>query len=158
ALMEKYFAAADQILDRFFGTELSSSVDGRIQEQARVSREKMFGLNPNEWRKSDYVVAPPKGTEPREAARLLITTFTRKAYRGQSSDTDIQRLLELFDKSTANGNGYGDSIRLTLKAILVSPRFLYRIEGIRKALTADSDSADAAFPVDDQELAVRLSY
>ncbi len=31
ALMDKYFAAADGVLDRFFGTELSSNLDGEIQ-------------------------------------------------------------------------------------------------------------------------------
>ena len=46
ALMDKYFLAADQILDRFFGTELSSSIDGRFEEQARNSREQMFIENP----------------------------------------------------------------------------------------------------------------
>ena len=69
ALLEKYFAAADQILDRFFGTELSSSVDGRIQEQARNSREQMFLLKPGDWRKADYEVAPPQSVEPRGAGR-----------------------------------------------------------------------------------------
>jgi Protein of unknown function (DUF1588)/Protein of unknown function (DUF1592)/Protein of unknown function (DUF1585)/Protein of unknown function (DUF1595)/Protein of unknown function (DUF1587)/F5/8 type C domain len=152
-LMDKYFAAADQILDRFFGTELSSSIDGRIQEQARVSREQMFGLNPGEWRKADYEVAAPKDVAPREAARALIAPFLRRAYRGQATAADVDRLLVLFDRAAAQGKSYGESVRWMLKGVLVSPKFLYRIEPNRAGRKPDKVDA-----VGDHELAVRLSY
>ena len=166
ALLEKYFAAADQILDRFFGTELSSSVDGRIQEQARNSREQMFLLKPGDWRKADYEVAPPTGVDPRDAARSLITAFVRRAYRGQAVPTDIERLLTLFDRATVLKKSYDDSIRVMLKAVLVSPKFLYRVEqdGGRsretsvRTLTSSATAASDFGPVSDHELAVRLSY
>lgn len=45
------------------------------------------------------------------------------------------------------------SVRWMLKAILVSPKFLYRVEPNRP-----ERSAGEVFPVSDQELAVRLSY
>lgn len=153
ALMEKYFTSADQILDRFFGTELSSTVDGAIQEQARVSREQLFGLKPGEWRKSGYEVVPPQNSVPRDAARDLISGFLRRAYRGQATAADVDRLLALYDQAAAAGLNYGDRIRLMLKAVLVSPKFLYRVE-----LARNSVEGDAAFPVSDHELAVRLSY
>ncbi|MFT5524098.1 MAG: hypothetical protein ACI9HK_002049, partial [Pirellulaceae bacterium] len=152
-LMEKYFAAADQILDRFFGTELSSTVDGRIREQARISRESMFGLNPGQWRQPDYEVAPPQDVVPREAARALITPLMRRAYRGQATDVDVNRILVLFDLATRQEKSYGDAIRLMLKAILVSPKFLFRVEADRQ----DRGHGEV-FPVGDHELAVRLSY
>jgi hypothetical protein len=48
---------------------------------------------------------------------------------------------------------YGDSIRLMLKAVLVSPKFLYRVE------TQRGDAKPGAIiPVSDLELATRLSY
>ncbi|RLS29304.1 MAG: DUF1592 domain-containing protein [Planctomycetota bacterium] len=152
-LMEKYFSAADQILDRLFGTELSSSVDDRIQEQARVSREQLFGLNPGTWRKPDYEVAPPIGVTHRDAARALIVPFLRRAYRGQDRADDSDRVLALFDQAQSQGKSYSDSVRWMLKAILVSPPFLYRVEPSR------SDSLpDDIVPLGDHELAVRLSY
>ena len=163
ALLEKYFAAADQILDRFFGTELSSSVDGRIQEQARNSREQMFLLKPGEWRKADYEVAPPPGVDPKDAARSLIAAFVRRAYRGQAAPTDIERLLTLFDRAVSQKKNYDDSIRVMLKAVLVSPKFLFRIENVEQAARLLTDPPkDTGEPpvlrVTDHELAVRLSY
>ncbi|QDU28246.1 hypothetical protein ETAA8_33460 [Anatilimnocola aggregata] len=152
-LLEKYFAAADQALDRLFETELRSSVSGQIRDQARNSREQLFSLKPGDWRAADYVVAPPAGMEPRTAARALITGLTRRAYRGQSTPTDVDRLLILFDRASAQQKSYGDSIRIMLKAILVSPKFLFRIE---------QDIANAKpgeiVPVTDHQLAARLSY
>ncbi len=173
-LLEKYFAAADQILDRFFGTELSSTVDGRIQEQARNSREQMFLLKPGEWRKADYEVAPPQGMAARDAAQALITSFARRAYRGQSSPADVERLMAIFDRATALKKSYADSIRVMLKAVLVSPKFLYRIEQnallggqgsgraeVQKSADGIKNGPAGASPsqrVGDHELAVRLSY
>lgn len=153
ALLEKYFNAADLILDRFFGTELSSTVNGRIQDQARAAREKLFGLKPNEWRKSDYVVSPPQGTVPREAAKQLITPVLRRAYRGQATNEDRERLLVLFDKAIAQEKSYGDAIRLMLKGILVSPKFLFRLE-----TSPAGAKPGEILAVTDQQLAVRLSY
>ena len=152
-LMDKYFAAADQILDRLFGTELSSTVDGKIQEQARASREQMFGLNPGTWRKPDYEVAPPMGVAPRDAARAVLVPLLRRAYRGQETASDADRVLALFDLAASQGQSYGDSVRWMLKAVLVSPKFLYRVEPNRP-----DRKRGEAFPVSDHELAVRLSY
>jgi hypothetical protein len=153
ALLEKYFAAADQILDRLLGTELSSFVDGRITEDARISREQMFGLKPGEWRKLDLVVAPPKDATPRDAARSIVSRVANRAYRGQATPADIERLMVLFDRATEQGNSYVDAVRLMLKAVLVSPKFLYRIETDR----TDRQPGEA-YAVSDLELAVRLSY
>lgn len=160
ALLEKYFDAADQILDRFFGTELSSSVDGRIQEQARNNREQMFLLKPGDWRKADYVVAPPTGTEPRDAAKSLITQFARRAYRGQASQADIERLIAIFDRAIVLKKNYGDAIRVMLKAVLVSPKFLYRVEQAARLLgDSPKDTGEPyVLRVSDHGLAVRLSY
>ncbi|WP_425614097.1 DUF1592 domain-containing protein [Anatilimnocola sp. NA78] len=153
ALLEKYFAAADQVLDRFYGTELSSTVAGHIREQARASREQLFSLKPGDWRAADYVVAPPTGSEPRTAARELIAGVARRAFRGQATADDVERLLQLFDRATAQQKSYGDSIRIMLKAVLVSPKFLFRIE--QDLATAKPGEI---VPVSDHQLATRLSY
>ena len=150
ALLEKYFAAADQLLDRLYGVELSSSVDGRIIDQARVSREQLFSLKPGTWRKSDYEVTPPMGIAPREAARALITPLVRRAYRGQQTSNDVERLLSIFDRASTQQKSYGDSVRVMLKAVLVSPKFLFRIE--------QDEAAKGIVRVNDVHLATRLSY
>jgi hypothetical protein len=150
--MDKYFAAAHGILDRLFATELSSSVDGQIRERARASREAMFGLNPGAWRKAETKVEPAEGVEWKESAESIISTFARQAYRRPVEQSDIAPLMKLFEVSSKQGNGYVESVRLALKAVLVSPHFLYRLETHHKG-----DAGDV-IPVSDIELASRLSY
>lgn len=157
ALLEKYFAAADQILDRLYGVELRS-VEGRIQDQARASREQLFSLKPNTWRRPDYEVGPPVGAEPRAAARALVSAFARRAYRGQATVADIDRLLVLFDRATAQKQTYGQAVRIMLKGVLVSPKFLFRIEQDPPGTPGNGSKAGEIVRVSDLQLATRLSY
>lgn len=151
--MDKYFAASDKLVDRLFGTELSSRVDGRIREDARLTREMMFGLDPGKWRNVNTEVTPPEGITEREAARKIIASFVRRAFRRPITDVDLQQLMSLFDAATAKGQDYVGSVKLAIKASLVSPHFLFRIERAQP----EKPPGDV-FPVSDVELASRLSY
>lgn len=126
-LMEKYFAAADLILDRLYTPPK--------------------GKGPTPLR--GVVVASPSWVLPRRhAARLVVESFARRAYRRPLEGREVERLLVLFDTSAALP--YDAALRPVLKAVLVSPNFLLRIERDRKQ--------DAPYRVTDHELAVRLSY
>jgi hypothetical protein len=149
ALSEKYFDAADKVLDRFFGVELSSRDSGRTQEQARAAREKMFSLRPNQWRDPQTAIQPPAGKTEREAARTILAAFLRRAYRGPVEEAEVARFMKLYDKAAAQGSGYVGGVRWMLKAALVSPRFLYRLPG---------PAGNEHERVSDHELAARLSY
>jgi mono/diheme cytochrome c family protein len=133
ALMEKYFAAADKLLDRLFAA--------KPEGDARSALDKLL------------VARPAPDLPPREAARKILTRFARLAYRRPVSPDEVDRLLALFDRVAARGGRFEDGIRLALKAALVSPHFLFRAELDR----APQDSAKP-YRVTDHELAVRLSY
>lgn len=124
-LMEKYFAAADKITDTIF-----------VNEGARNRL-----LNPKPG---------PKLTE-RDAAKQILSNLARKAYRRSAADSDVERLLGFYDKAIAKGGSFEDGIRACIKPVLVSPRFLFRIEEDRAGKTP-------GLQVDDYELATRLSY
>jgi mono/diheme cytochrome c family protein len=129
-LMEKYFAAADQALELVFDRPKNK----KALEALLVAR------------------AGPDLSD-REAARKVIARFLRLAYRRPVTEEEIVRFLTLFDRSASKGNKYEDSIRLMIKAALVSPHFLFRVERER-----GSKGSEASFRVSDHELAVRLSY
>ena len=89
----------------------------------------------------------PTGTSRPDLARFL-----RRAYRRPVVEAESGRYLALFDRARAQGSTEEDANRRMLKAALVSPHFLFRIE-------RDRPSTDAAsYRVTDHELAVRLSY
>jgi Protein of unknown function (DUF1592)/Protein of unknown function (DUF1588)/Protein of unknown function (DUF1585)/Protein of unknown function (DUF1595)/Protein of unknown function (DUF1587)/Planctomycete cytochrome C len=129
-LMEKYFAAADKAL------------------------ELVFDKPKNKKALEALLVARPGPEIPdREAARRVIGRFLRLAYRRGVDEAEVGRFLALFDRSKAKGASFEDSTRLMVKAALVSPHFLFRIERDR-----GSKGSEAPYKVGDHELAVRLSY
>ena len=130
-LLEQYLAIADQVLDRILAPEGSPPTD--IQKR-------LFGE-----------AAGPE-TEARNAAREVARSLARKAYRRPPTEAELDVLVEAFDLGRQNHLGYQQSLHLMLKAILVSPQFLF----ITPA--GEAEPGTAIVPLDDYQLAARLSY
>jgi hypothetical protein len=86
----------------------------------------------------------------RETARRNLLEFTRRAFRRPADGTDITRLLGFYDRNRRQGNDAKTALRAAYKVVLVSPKFLFRIEQERDQTTP--------WRVDAYELASRLSY
>jgi hypothetical protein len=105
----------------------------------RALHFRLFGLEPGE--------AP---IEPRAAARRLLATFVPKAYRRPVDAAEIDKFMLLYDRAAERGDPYEERIKLALKAVLVSPRFLFRVE--------DRASNATIKPLNHYDMASRLSY
>ena len=105
------------------------------------SRERVFSCRPT-------TVAD----EP-DCARTILSALARRAYRGPVSDTDLDVLLQFYERGRQDGGSFEAGIELGLRRLLVSPEFLVRIE-------ADPANAvpGAPYRVTDHELASRLSF
>ncbi len=99
---------------------------------------------------SSVSLADKPPTERRAAASTLLQKFARLAYRTPVTETDIAKHLSLFDRSASRGENFEISMKLALRGILASPRFLFRAE--------QDHLAPGVKPVGDHELATRLSY
>ncbi len=128
---EQYLGIANQVLDQVLPSE------GKPSTQAR----KWLFDNPAET-----------GADPREAAEKVARSLARQAYRRPPSEDEIDTLLSVFDLGHANQLGDVASTRLMLKAALVSPQFLF----ITPA--KEAEAGRKIVPVDDYQLASRLSY
>ncbi len=89
---------------------------------------------------------PLKGASPRE----IVARFGRRAYRRPVQDDEIDRLMTLHARAAARGDAPEKALRLPLKAVLVSPHFLFRVER--------EQPGTKPYRIRDSELAVRLSY
>jgi hypothetical protein len=98
-----------------------------------------------------FFVKPSKETAERDAARRVVERFALKAFRRPADAAFVDKLLGLYDKARANGEAHEGAVRPMLLAVLISPRFLMRIE------TARPD-VKGPYPVDDYDLATRLSF
>lgn len=95
---------------------------------------------------------PPLEADYQSAAREVARSLARKAYRRPPSQAELNVLLAVFDLGRKNKLTYSASLRLMLKAILISPQFLF--------ITPAGETAprDPIVPLDDYQLASRLSY
>ncbi len=89
-----------------------------------------------------------KKTDVREVAR----TLARRAYRRPPTEAELDVLVRVFDLGRTNKLDHTASLRLMLKAVLVSPQFLF----ITPA--KEADASQKIVPLDAYQLASRLSY
>lgn len=149
ALMDKYFAGADKILEELFNEpdpDEIKKLDGTKKkrlEQARKARATIVFVQPGD--------ALPK----REAAKQIIERFAKRAYRRPLTRVELDRVVKLFDVADGKGDTFENGLRLALKGVLVSPHFLFRAEGDRPAT---APAGEKVYRVSDWELATRLSY
>ncbi len=85
-------------------------------------------------------------------AKRIVSTLARRAYRRDVTDADLAGPLAFYEQGRKEG-GFERGIELALRAILVSPKFVFRVE---------RDPAGAApgtaHRISDVELASRLSF
>ena len=96
---------------------------------------------------------PRAAEEERPCAEEILRSLARQAYRRAVTGDDIVPLLASFDDGYREGGGFEEGIRWALEALLVSPKFLFRIE-------EDTPGAEPEAPhrVADLDLASRLSF
>ncbi|MFO0953175.1 MAG: DUF1592 domain-containing protein [Isosphaeraceae bacterium] len=104
---------------------------------------------------------PAKGEETKVADEL-VGQLARRAYRRPVTPGEVARLVRFVDLARENGESFERGMQLALQAILVSPQFLFRVEldrGPRRDRRGRTlGPAPIGFPINDFELASRLSY
>jgi hypothetical protein len=89
-----------------------------------------------------------RGARDGECARSIIARLARHAYRRPVTAADLAPLMRFYDDGRA-ALGFEHGIEMALRAILVSPNFLLRVE---------REPAAPVGPVGDIDLASRLSF
>ncbi|MCM8528058.1 MAG: DUF1592 domain-containing protein, partial [Lentisphaeraceae bacterium] len=110
------------------------------------------GQEPTAIQRKLFGEIPPEESDLREAARQVARSLARDAYRRPASKTEIDTLVDIFDLGRENKMTYTESLGFMLKAILVSPQFLF----ITPA--KETSPKDKIVRLDDYQLASRLSY
>ncbi len=152
-------SVAKDLPDEVFGQGYLNSLSPMQTEQYLSIANEVLGRilapkgkPPTPVQKRLFGEAPAAGTDPRDAARKVARGIARSAFRRPASDAEVDVLLDVFDLGRANKLDYAASLRLMLKAVLVSPQFLF----ITPA--KDVEPGKSVVPLDDHQLASRLSY
>jgi hypothetical protein len=99
-----------------------------------------------------FVCRPAAPGDEESCARKVLSTLTRRAFRRPITETDLKPLLAFYNGGRRERDfDYG--IEKALRALLVSPDFLFRVEN-----DPAGSRAGAAYRIGDIELASRLSF
>jgi len=89
---------------------------------------------------------------PEAQSREVLTRFVTRAYRRPAKEDEVARLMRLAAQAQAEGLTWAGSMQRAMMAVLVSPKFLFRIE------LDDRPVGPEHRPLDEFQLASRLSY
>jgi len=129
-------------------SELFLDIANKVIDQL-VSPE---GKTPTEVQKRLFGATPCHTADFRNVARRIARSLARDAYRRPPTMGELDVLVSIFDLGRENQQSFTASLGLMWKAVLVSPQFLF----ITPAVEVDSE--DPVVPLDDYQLASRLSY
>jgi Protein of unknown function (DUF1592)/Protein of unknown function (DUF1588)/Protein of unknown function (DUF1585)/Protein of unknown function (DUF1595)/Protein of unknown function (DUF1587) len=150
---------AHELPDEVFGAGYTNSFSPLLTEQylsiANEALNKVLapsGMPPTATQSRLFGPTPGSGQDATAAARQVAQTLARTAYRRPPTGAETDVLMQVYAMMSGKGKSYGDALRQVLKAILVSPQFLFITPD------ADADSAHDIVPLGDHQLASRLSY
>lgn len=101
--------------------------------------------------RAKFLLAKPgPGLTSEAAARTILENFLKRAFRRPVVQEDLAFYLSLFHAAEQKGESFEDSVLYALRAVLISPQFLFRVEA--------PHSGPEPRLLDDYALASRLSY
>src|SRR5207248_7637228 len=103
-------------------------------------------------RRRIFVCEPSKAADEEACAKNIFATLTRRAYRRPVTGADLQVPLKFFKDARKDGD-FEAGIEMGLRAVLVSPEFLFRVEQDPAGIAPNT-----AYRISDLELATRLSF
>jgi len=123
-----------------------------MRDMTIIGPSHVSGVSETVSREKIFTCRPTSANEEETCAKTILTRLTNQAYRGESTPDDLQDAMEFYEKGRKTGD-FENGIRMALQSILVSPRFLFRLEAAPKVT-----NASAPYRITDQDLASRLSF
>jgi hypothetical protein len=117
-----------------------------------VEVEGPLGVASDNPLRARIMVCEPDPQAPETCLREVLSKLGRRAYRRPLVDAEVDALVKLATDAIAAGDDLETALRQPLRAMLMSPQFLFRVE-------QDPDpTAQTPHALSDFELASRLSY
>jgi Protein of unknown function (DUF1592)/Protein of unknown function (DUF1588)/Protein of unknown function (DUF1587)/Protein of unknown function (DUF1585)/Protein of unknown function (DUF1595) len=112
------------------------------------------GVSDTVSRRMVFTCRPTNAKEEETCAAEIVKGLTARAFRGDGTPDDVQDAIAFYEKGRKSGD-FESGIRMALQSVLMSPRFLFRLE---QAPAVRTVKAAASYRLNDQDLASRLSF
>jgi len=116
-----------------------------------VGPTKVTGVSETPSRARIFTCRPTTAAEEESCALSIVKRLSGQAYRGEPGAADLQDAMKFYDQGRRQG-GFEGGVRMALQSILMSPRFLFRLEAMPSAAPV------TAYRVADTDVASRLSF
>ncbi len=124
------------------------------------TRENKQTIDPAKWtpsHRSIFSVMPREEKDPAKSTKVVVERLASRAFRRPAEPDELKRLVDLALQVQDDGASMEESVQIVLQSLLISPKFLFRVEPPRGDSTA-GPKAENFRNLDDFELATRLSY
>jgi hypothetical protein len=128
------------------------TVGGGVQGLTIVGPFNATGPGDTPSRRRIFICRPVAPDAETPCARTILSTIARRAYRGPVADAELATLMSFYAKGRADGD-FDSGIQQAIARVLVSPRFIYRVEE-----APPKAAAGTVYRISDLELASRLSF
>jgi mono/diheme cytochrome c family protein len=136
--MHAFTASAGQYPVSFYRIMVDQTVEP-VPAAKRLAHYRLFGIEAEE-----------SPLDPERTARSTLKRLLPRAFRHPVEPGEVERYMALYKRSAERGDPHEESIKQALKAVLVSPRFLFRVE--------QQPGGNGIEPLDSYDVASRLSY
>ncbi len=99
-----------------------------------------------------FTCRPAQASEESACAKQVLSQLARRAYRRPVQSADTDKLMGFYEQGRQE-RGFEGGIEMALRALLVSPEFLFRIERDPAGVAPNSP-----YQISDMALASRLSF
>ncbi|MGQ0734829.1 MAG: DUF1592 domain-containing protein [Acidobacteriota bacterium] len=123
-----------------------------MRELRIIGPSRVTGISDTPSRRRIFTCRPTTAAEEASCARDIVGQLATRAFRGPVSGDDLQGLLAFYQDGR-DRLGFETGIRLSLQAILASPRFVFRFEEAPASVQAGQ-----IYRLSDADLASRLSF
>src|SRR4051812_7034681 len=113
------------------------------------------GVSDTISRRMVFTCRPTNAKEEETCAAEIVKGLTARAFRGAATADDVQDAMAFYETGRKTGD-FESGIRMALQSVLMSPRFLFRLEQAPAAVK--TVKASATYRISDQDLASRLSF
>ena len=150
AFIARSHAEGNEILEPLDGSAGGSGMPN-VNAVEVLGPAKVTGISDTPSRRRVFLCKPASAAEETPCAHRIVSQFARRAFRRPVSEAELAAPMKFFESGRQQGFEFG--IQQAVMAILASPKFLYRAEGL------PGDAVPGSIhPLSDLELASRLSF
>jgi hypothetical protein len=115
------------------------------------------GVSDTISRRMVFTCRPTSAKEEETCAAEIVKGLAARAFRGAGTPDDVQDAMTFYEKGRKTGD-FESGIRMALQSVLMSPRFLFRMEQAPATPKTIAAKASFTYRINDQDLASRLSF